>query len=44
MKLKEEFREIDRKSRKIMTINKELHPRSDVARIYTYLERREEEA
>ena len=31
---KEELQEIDRKSRKIMTINKELHPRSDVARIY----------
>ena len=31
---KEELQEIDRKSRKIMTTNKELHPRSDVARIY----------
>ena len=31
---KEELQEIDRKSRKIMTMNKELHPRSDVARIY----------
>ena len=31
---KEELHEIDRKSRKIMTMNKELHPRSDVARIY----------
>ena len=30
---KEELQEIDRKSRKIMTMNKELHPRSDVARI-----------
>ena len=29
MKLKEELREIDRKSRKIITISKELHPRSD---------------
>ena len=27
-------KEIDRKSRKIMTMNKEIHPRSDVARIY----------
>ena len=34
MKLMEELREIDRKSRKITTINKELNPRSDVARIY----------
>ena len=31
---KEELQEIDRKSRKIMTMNKELHPRGDVARIY----------
>ena len=31
---KEKLQEIDRKSRKIMTMNKELHPRSDVARIY----------
>ena len=31
---KEELQEIDRKSRKIMTMNKELHPKSDVARIY----------
>ena len=31
---KEELQEIDRKSRKIMTMNKELHPRSDVTRIY----------
>ena len=38
---KEELQEIDRKSRKIMTMNKELHPRSDVARIYVP-ERREE--
>ena len=30
----EELQEIDRKSRKIMTMNKELHPRSDAARIY----------
>ena len=30
---KEELQEIDRKSRKIMTMNKELHPRSYVARI-----------
>lgn len=41
---KEELQKIDRKSRQIMTVNKELHPRSDVARIYTYPERREEEA
>ena len=31
--------EIDRKTRKVMTINKELHPRSDVARIYVLRER-----
>ena len=31
---KEELHEIDRKSRKILTMNKELHPRSDVSRIY----------
>ena len=30
---KEELQEIDRKSRKFVTMNKELHPRSDVARI-----------
>ena len=30
----EELQEIDRKSRKIITMNKELHPKSDVARIY----------
>ena len=30
----EELQEIDRKSRKIMKMNKELHPRNDVARIY----------
>ena len=29
-----ELQQIDRKTRKVMTINKELHPRSDVARIY----------
>ena len=32
--LLEELQEIDRNSRKIMTINKELHARSDVSRIY----------
>ena len=31
---KEKLQEIDRKSGKTMTMNKELHPRSDVARIY----------
>ena len=31
---KEELQAIDRKTRKIMTMNKELHPRSDVATIY----------
>ena len=29
-----EPQEIDRKPRKVMTMNKEIHPRSDVARIY----------
>ena len=29
-----ELQKLDRKTRKIMTINKEPHPRSDVARIY----------
>ena len=31
---KNELQQIDRKTRKVMTINKGLHPRSDVARIY----------
>ena len=31
---KEELQEIVRKSKKIVTMNKELHPRSDVARTY----------
>ena len=31
---KEELQGIDRESRKIMAMNKELHPRSDLARIY----------
>ena len=31
---KSEFDEIDRKTRKILTLNKELHPRSDVDRFY----------
>ena len=31
---KNELQEIDRKTRKVMTINKELYPRSDLARIY----------
>ena len=31
---KNELQEIDRKTRKFMIINKELHPRSDVARLY----------
>ena len=31
---KEELQELDKNSRKIMTMNKELHPRSDAARIY----------
>ena len=36
-KIKENFRreyEIDRKTRKVMTMNKELHPRSDVDRLH----------
>ena len=31
---KEELQAIDRKTRKMIAMNKELHPRSDVARIY----------
>ena len=31
---KSELQEMDRKTRKFMTINKELRPRSDVARLY----------
>ena len=31
---KNELREMDRKTRKFMTMNKEYHPRSDVARLY----------
>ena len=31
---KSELQEMDRKTRKLMTMNKELHPRSDVARLY----------
>ena len=31
---KNELQEMDRKTRKFMTMNKELHPRSDVARLY----------
>ena len=31
---KSELDEVDRKTRKVMTINKELHPRSDVNRLY----------
>ena len=41
---KEKLQEIDKKYRKIMAMNKELHPRCDVARMYMYPERREEEA
>ena len=33
---KEETQEIHRKFRKIVTMNKELHTRRDVARIYVY--------
>ena len=31
---KEELQSMDRKTRKVMTMNKEFHPRSDTARIY----------
>ena len=31
---KNELQEIDRKTRRFMTMNKELHPRNDVARLY----------
>ena len=36
---KQELQEIDRKPRKIVTMNKELHPRSDVAKIYVTREK-----
>ena len=32
--IKNELQEMDRKTRKFMAINKELHPRSDVARLH----------
>lgn len=31
---KEELQSMDRKTRKVIIVNKELHPRSDTARIY----------
>ena len=31
---KNELQEMDRKTRKFMTVNKELHPRGNVARLY----------
>ena len=31
---KDELESMDRRTRKLMTMNKELHPRSDVARLY----------
>ena len=33
---KNELQEMGRKTRKFMTMNKELHPRSDVARLYVF--------
>ena len=39
---KNELDEIDRKSRKVLTLNKELHPRNDVDRLY-YLGWKEDE-
>ena len=32
--IKSEFDEIDRKTRKVLTLNKEQHTRSDVERLY----------
>ena len=31
---KEELESMDRRTRKVMTMNKELHPRNDLARLY----------
>ena len=39
---KSELQEIDRRIRKVMIINKELHPRSDIARIYVSRKKGEE--
>ena len=33
---KNELQEMDRKTMKFMTMNKKLHPRSDVARLYVF--------
>ena len=40
---KSELQAIDRKTRKLFTIYGALHPKSDVDRLYIYLERKEEE-
>ena len=37
--MKEELQSMNRKTRKVMTMNKELHPRSDTARIYVPIKR-----
>ena len=41
--IKNELQEMDRKTRKFMTINKELHPRSDVARLHVSRKNGEED-
>ena len=38
-----ELEQIDRRTRKSMTIHWALNPKSDIARIYTYLEKKEGE-
>ena len=38
-----ELEQIDRRTRKSMTIHWALNPKSDIARIYTYLEKKERE-
>ena len=40
---KNELPAIDRKTRKLFTIYRALHPKSDVDRLYIYLEKKEEE-
>ena len=40
---KSELQAIDRKTRKLFTIYRALHPKSDVGRLYIYLKKKEEE-
>ena len=41
--MKSELQAIDRKTRKLFTIYGALHPKSDVNRLYVYVEKKEEE-